>query len=215
MILWDKMKKNFFKWIESEKVITCFSCSLLSMLFYGFIKNELLVGREYLSVGITAFLISFSIYKIAYESGKNCYNKIIEDCSKSIEINPTDAEAYYKRGNAWDLKSVYDKAIVDYSKAIEIDSNYTMAYSARGKIYAEHGEYDRMLGSRHRAAIGLSKETDAAVVVISEETGNIALAVDGKLARLLTLEQLRQQLLDLMLAEKKPTNKINAETVGQ
>jgi len=72
---------------------------------------------------------------------------------------------------------------------------------------AEHGEYDRMLGSRHRAAIGLSKETDAVVVVISEETGNIALAVDGKLARLLTLEQLRQQLLDLMLAEKKPTKK--------
>lgn len=64
---------------------------------------------------------------------------------------------------------------------------------------AEHGEYDRMLGSRHRSAIGLSKETDAAVVVVSEETGQIALAVGGKLARFLTLEQLRRQLLDLML----------------
>lgn len=64
---------------------------------------------------------------------------------------------------------------------------------------AEHGEYDRLLGSRHRAAIGLSKESDAAVVVISEETGNIALAVDGKLTRFLTLEQLRRQLLDLMM----------------
>jgi diadenylate cyclase len=64
---------------------------------------------------------------------------------------------------------------------------------------AEHGEYDRMLGSRHRAAIGLSKETDAAIVVISEETGNISLAVDGKLARFLTLEQLRGQLRNLIL----------------
>ena len=64
---------------------------------------------------------------------------------------------------------------------------------------AEHGEYDRLLGSRHRAAIGMSKETDAVVVLVSEETGQIALAVDGKLARLLTLEQLRQRLLGLMM----------------
>lgn len=63
---------------------------------------------------------------------------------------------------------------------------------------AEHGEYDRLLGSRHRSAIGLSNETDAAVVVVSEETGNIALAVGGKLTRFLTLEQLRLQLFDLL-----------------
>ena len=70
---------------------------------------------------------------------------------------------------------------------------------------AEHGDFDRNLGSRHRAAIGLSKTTDAVVVVVSEETGQIALAVDGKLTRFLTLEQLRQQLLDLMMpfVEKK------------
>ena len=64
---------------------------------------------------------------------------------------------------------------------------------------AEHGEFDRMLGSRHRAAIGLSKDSDAVIIVISEETGQIALAVDGKLARFLTLEQLRQELLNYMM----------------
>jgi diadenylate cyclase len=64
---------------------------------------------------------------------------------------------------------------------------------------AEHGEYDRLLGSRHRAAIGLSKETDAVVVVISEETGAIGLALEGKLTRFLTLEQLRRQLFEMMM----------------
>ena len=64
---------------------------------------------------------------------------------------------------------------------------------------AEHGEYDRLLGSRHRAAIGLSNQTDAVVVIISEETGNIGLAAGGQLTRFLTLEQLRRQLLDLMM----------------
>jgi diadenylate cyclase len=64
---------------------------------------------------------------------------------------------------------------------------------------AEHGEYDRLLGSRHRSAIGLSNDTDAVVVVVSEETGNIALAVDGQLIRFLTIEQLRSQLIDLIM----------------
>jgi diadenylate cyclase len=64
---------------------------------------------------------------------------------------------------------------------------------------AEYGEFDRLLGSRHRAAIGLSKESDAVILVISEETGAISLATDGKLNRFLTLEQLRHQLRALML----------------
>ena len=83
---------------------------------------------------------------------------------------------------------------------------------------AEHGDYDRLLGSRHRAAIGLSKTTDAVVVVVSEETGQIGLAADGKLARFLTLEQLRRQLLDLMIpatSGKDPSGReqgVEAET---
>ncbi len=78
---------------------------------------------------------------------------------------------------------------------------------------AEHGEYDRLLGSRHRAAIGLSSTTDAVIVVVSEETGTIGLAVNGKLTRFLTLEQLRRQLLDLMmpLANRRPAQKQSGE----
>lgn len=78
---------------------------------------------------------------------------------------------------------------------------------------AEHGEYDRLLGSRHRAAIGLSKTSDAVVVVISEETGHIALAVDGKLTRFLTLEQLRRQLLELVMPPKAKSEKYTKSLV--
>jgi diadenylate cyclase len=83
---------------------------------------------------------------------------------------------------------------------------------------AEHGDFDRMLGSRHRAAIGLSQETDAVVVVVSEETGHIALAVDGKLARFLTLEQLRQELYELILprsAKKGKWDKFRAKQAAE
>lgn len=50
----------------------------------------------------------------------------------------------------------------------------------------------RTMGTRHRAAIGLSEETDAIVVVVSEETGNISYAHKGRLVRRVTIEALRE-----------------------
>ena len=50
------------------------------------------------------------------------------------------------------------------------------------------------LGTRHRAAIGITEETDAIAVVVSEETGAISMAVAGKIERDLTVEQLRERL---------------------
>ena len=57
----------------------------------------------------------------------------------------------------------------------------------------------RTLGLRHRAALGLSEETDAAIVVLSEETGIISLAFNGELRRPLTTDELRTQLIAILL----------------
>ena len=54
------------------------------------------------------------------------------------------------------------------------------------------------LGTRHRAAIGLTEECDAVALVISEETGRISLALDGQIERDLDPEQLRYRLEALM-----------------
>jgi len=58
------------------------------------------------------------------------------------------------------------------------------------------------LGTRHRAAIGLTEECDAVAVVVSEETGLIALALDGRIDRSVSAEQLRERLRSLVLARR-------------
>jgi diadenylate cyclase len=54
------------------------------------------------------------------------------------------------------------------------------------------------LGTRHRAGIGVTEETDAIAVIVSEETGAISLAVGGKIERDATVEQLRERLGELL-----------------
>lgn len=60
------------------------------------------------------------------------------------------------------------------------------------------------LGTRHRAGIGVTEETDAIAVVVSEETGSISLAIGGKIERDLTVEQLRNRLGELLQHHVRP-----------
>ena len=59
------------------------------------------------------------------------------------------------------------------------------------------------LGSRHRAAIGLTEENDAVAIVVSEQTGSISVVVDGQIERALTTDDLRTRLRALIL-QKRP-----------
>ncbi|MBI5725523.1 MAG: diadenylate cyclase [Planctomycetes bacterium] len=63
---------------------------------------------------------------------------------------------------------------------------------------AEGYDLDQSLGSRHRAALGLAQETDAVVLIVSEETGRVSLAYDGRLSLNLELDHLREMLYSLL-----------------
>lgn len=69
----------------------------------------------------------------------------------------------------------------------------------------ENRNLDRQLGTRHRAAIGVTEQSDAVAVVVSEETGHISLAVDGVLTQDLNEAALRELLQSLLIPRKNAT----------
>jgi len=75
--------------------------------------------------------------------------------------------------------------------------------------------HDRSTGLRHRAAIGLTEETDSVAIVVSEETGGISICIDGRLERNLTEKQFRDRIAEIFISGKPPNETDNAETLAR
>lgn len=60
-----------------------------------------------------------------------------------------------------------------------------------------NGDISKEVGTRHRAGVGISEVTDSITVIVSEQTGKISIALDGKLERNLTVDSLKNRLMEL------------------
>lgn len=69
---------------------------------------------------------------------------------------------------------------------------------------SQREDLERNLGLRHRAGLGLSEDTDAVCIIVSEETGQVSLCTNGRLQRNLTPATLRSRLEDLILGKDSP-----------
>ncbi len=127
----------------------------------------------------------------AVESG------IVVDC----EATPEMLETIFFPNNA-----IHDGGVIIKGDRI--------AYAACIFPLSQRPDLNKSLGTRHRAAIGLSEETDAVIVVVSEETGKISHAYKGNLVRGVSLEELRAFLSSILLRSPKSRNPLDALRSG-
>ena len=64
----------------------------------------------------------------------------------------------------------------------------------------ENKNLNKSLGTRHRAGIGITENSDAIALIVSEETGIISMAIDGRLTRFLDTKTVEKTLLNLYLS---------------
>jgi diadenylate cyclase len=79
---------------------------------------------------------------------------------------------------------------------------------------SDTGAYQGRLGTRHRAALGITEQTDAVVVVVSEETGSISLVERGRIVRNLDQPRLAQSLVDLLEHDELPNARLPERTAA-
>lgn len=118
---------------------------------------------------------SIQLYE-AVESG------IVVDC----EATPEMLETIFFPNNA-----IHDGGVILKGDRI--------AYAACIFPLTQRTDLNKSLGTRHRAALGLSEETDAPIVIVSEETGSISYAYKGQLVRGITIEELRAFLTSVLV----------------
>ena len=118
--------------------------------------------------------------------------------------------SYIETGIALDALLTYDLLVNIFNPETPLHDGAVIIQGNRAAAAAcflpltVNPELSRTLGSRHRAAIGLSEDTDAVAVVVSEETGIISLVEEGRIRRELDGRQLRQALLDSLEGRARP-----------
>jgi uncharacterized protein (TIGR00159 family) len=107
------------------------------------------------------------------------------------------------------IKNIFFKNAPLHDGAVVVDNNRIVA--AKCILPVTQSNVPKSLGTRHRAAIGISEMTDAVVLVVSEETGKISIVKGGKVLPNIDPQRLNTQLKDA-LEEYDEENKPKVET---
>jgi diadenylate cyclase len=92
------------------------------------------------------------------------------------------------------LVSIFNRKSPLHDGAVIIKDRYIEAARCTLPLSPIEHSGSKMLGTRHRAAIGISEQADVIALILSEETGQLAIAQAGKLSSNLTPEEMRQRL---------------------
>lgn len=114
------------------------------------------------------------------------------------------------------LINIFEKNTPLHDGAVVISGNRVTAATCYLPL-SDSMALSKELGTRHRAAVGVSEKTDAITVIVSEETGRMSIAMGGNIEPISDGEQLRQRLTKLMTRKvvKRTHRKNKKETVSE
>lgn len=104
------------------------------------------------------------------------------------------------------LVSLFNTHVPLHDGAVIINKNSRIAYAGCILPLSKEIDFSKSWGTRHRAALGLSEESDAVVLVVSEETGEISMAYNGSLLTQTEKFSVKNGIREILLKEnKKPS----------
>lgn len=177
----------------------------LSRLGQNRVFNRLLAPKDDIVPKIVASIFRLARGKtgalIAIERGVGLRNYVERGIEIDAMFTPELVDSIFYPGNP-----LHDGAIVMRSSRV----------IAAGCLFplTENPDISKRLGTRHRAGIGLSEETDALVIIVSEETGKVSVALKGELQQDLSRDQLEKSLRD-NLGLIMPSAASESSTVSQ
>ncbi|MDK2791298.1 MAG: diadenylate cyclase [Deferribacteres bacterium] len=152
-----------------------------------------------------------------FGTGSVSYEKIIDEITKAATIlanrqigalivleNETKLEHYIQAGSLIDsvvTKDLLVSIFIPYSPLHDgavIISEGKLKFAGSILPLTKRENIDKKFGTRHRAALGITEETDAICIVVSEERGTISLAYKGKISTELDAELLKSSLIDIV-----------------
>ena len=161
-----------------------------------------------------------------FEETSNCIDVVSEAC-KSLSKTRTGALMVFERETKLG-EIIKTGTVVDAEPSTELIGNLFYVNTPlhdgamvirEGRLYAsgcflplsQNYTISKEMGTRHRAALGMSENSDAVVVVVSEETGTISIAENGVIERNFTPENLRRRLRKELLLKQEEGDKGDKE----
>lgn len=112
------------------------------------------------------------------------------------------------------LINIFEKNTPLHDGAVVISNDRVASATCYLPLTADLG-FSKELGTRHRAGVGISEVTDSMTIIVSEETGKISVACEGKLTRNLDQEKLKSMMKQLMLPQTEGTEKQRGRKKGR
>lgn len=161
----------------------------ISRLFQSNTLNKYIVEEE---------VIDEICHALHYLMGRKAGAILLIARSERISFDTNAGKMINGRVSAKLLESIFEKSSPLHDGAVLIDKDQLLAAGVVLPV-SDSTDLPSGIGLRHRAAVGASEDSDVLVVVLSEETGRLALATDGKLMQDVPMEEVKKAMYQAMI----------------